>query len=177
MGFAPQTTRSAKQQALDVIKVLEKDHGLKRAPMELKVACGGADAAVVAAALRAVDADVTATVSNDSVACVAPPRVYRQLVAAVAAASDGAGAVSVVDRAAAVDKTVSEKTPGGAEKTPPPPDAARPPRPPAVPVVPKKRTPAGPVAPKPRTRAPDAAPRAGRASKATDAGGGPTPET
>ena len=31
-NFAPSATRSAKQQALDVIKILERDHGLRRAP-------------------------------------------------------------------------------------------------------------------------------------------------
>ncbi|EGB11912.1 hypothetical protein AURANDRAFT_3422, partial [Aureococcus anophagefferens] len=36
-NFAPSATRSAKQQALDVIKILERDHGLRRAPMELRV--------------------------------------------------------------------------------------------------------------------------------------------
>ena len=39
MGFAPTDKKGAKQQALDVIKVLEKDYGLKRAPMRLRIPC------------------------------------------------------------------------------------------------------------------------------------------
>ena len=135
-NFAPSATRSAKQQALDVIKILERDHGLRRAPMELRVAT--ADAAqrdAVAAALRALEGlDVDAEPS--AVRCVAPPKAYRDVVAAVSAATAGAAAVTVVERAA----RVAPPPPAAADAA----AAAAPPRPPPVTKV------AAPVAPKPR---------------------------
>ena len=106
-GFAPSTTKSAKRQALDVMKVLERDHGLKRAPMELRVVCGAAEPLKVVAALQAVDEEIKSTVKDASITCLVPPRVYRDIVEAVAKATDQKGSVEVVERAAVCEASTT----------------------------------------------------------------------
>ena len=133
-GFAPSTTKSAKRQALDVMKVLERDHGLKRAPMELRVVCGAAEPLIVVAALQAVDEEIKSTVKDASITCLVPPRVYRDIVEAVAKATDQKGSVEVVERAAVCEASTT---------LPPPPPVQKPPKPSTK----------GPVAPKPRVLA------------------------
>mmetsp|Transcript_25139 Transcript_25139/g.75471 ORF Transcript_25139/g.75471 Transcript_25139/m.75471 type:complete len:344 (-) Transcript_25139:23-1054(-) len=135
VGFAPTDKKGAKQQALDLMKVLEKDFGLKRAPMRLQIPC--ADGEALAAALRAVDPEVVTDVLAAHVRCTAPPRCYRAL--AKAAAENGGGDVEVLSRAAKDAVVVANP--------PPPPDAAflvstsfQERRPPTAPTAPKPRT-------------------------------------
>ena len=116
------------------MKVLERDHGLKRAPMELRVVCGAAEPSLVVAALQAVDEEIKSTVKDASITCLVPPRVYRDIVEAVAKATENKGSVEVVERAAVCEASTT---------LPPPPPVQKPPKPSTK----------GPVAPKPRVLA------------------------
>ena len=127
-GFTPSTTKSAKRQALDVMKVLERDHGLKRAPMELRVGCASTSLEEVAQALMKVDAAVSTSMKDAALVCLVPPRVYRNIVEAVANVTDGRGTVEVVERSACVE----------AAALPPPPPQQQQPKP-TAPVAPKPR--------------------------------------
>jgi len=132
LHLAPSGTRSAKAQALEAIKVLERDHGFKRAPMALRVNAGGAADAVVAALEALAIAELTAAAAGAAVDVVAPPSAYRAIQDAVKAATGGAAQAEVVDRAARVAAD-APPPPGGADAAPPRP---RPPRPPAAAAAP-----------------------------------------
>jgi len=107
LNFTPSLSRSAKQQALEVIRKLEdSDFGLVRARMRLKIV--GDDVAAAERALAAVDG-----VTRDGSSFLADSRAYRAAAQAVRDATAGAAALEVLEHAARVlpDATNASRPP------------------------------------------------------------------
>lgn len=98
--FSPNPTKTAKQQALEMIRILERDSKLPiaRAQMRLLIESSSTDSDQLMKAIALMISSIEDSVSEPmfKITCVVDPNQYRLIVDAVAKVTKGRGAVHVL---------------------------------------------------------------------------------